>query len=73
MSKDKNSPCSKCMALACCGGGCPFDGMKRYNCLTDKRECIITPALIKEAVNDIIKAFNDKDIKLSNGIIEPKT
>ena len=64
-AKKRNSPCAKCIALSCCGGGCPFDGMKRFNCLNDKRECIITPPLIELAINEIVNYFknNQKDIK----------
>lgn len=71
LSKDENSCCSKCIAVACCGGGCPFDGMKRFNCLTDKRECVITPVLIEMAVNDIVKAFKKKKVEIPNGLIDP--
>jgi radical SAM protein with 4Fe4S-binding SPASM domain len=72
LAKNKNSECSKCIALACCGGGCPFDGMKRFNCLTDKRECVITPALINNAINDILKALKNGKVKLKDGLIEPE-
>ena len=72
LAKDDKSDCSKCIALACCGGGCPFDGMKRFNCLTDKRECVITPPLINMAVNDIVEKFNEKKIEVPDGLIEPK-
>lgn len=71
LSKDENSCCSKCIAVACCGGGCPFDGMKRFNCLTDKRECVITPVLIEMAVNDIVKAFKKQKVEIPNGLIDP--
>lgn len=71
LAKDENSDCSNCKALACCGGGCPFDGMKRFNCLTDKRECIITPALIDVAIKDIVKAFKERKIEISNGVVKP--
>lgn len=71
LAKDNNSCCSKCIALACCGGGCPFDGMKRFNCLTDKRECVITPPLIDMAIKDIVKAFKNQEIEVPNGLIKP--
>lgn len=71
LSKDSNSCCSKCIAVACCGGGCPFDGMKRFNCLTDKRECVITPILIEMAVNDVVEAFRKQKIEVPNGLIAP--
>ena len=69
LSKNQNSPCSKCVALASCGGGCPFDGMKRFNCLTDKRECEITPELIDLAVNEVVKAFRENKIDVKDGLI----
>ena len=72
LAKNETSCCSKCIALACCGGGCPFDGMKRFNCLTDKRECVITPALIEFAINDIVDAFRNGKIQLEDGLIDPK-
>ena len=68
-AKTKNSPCSKCIALSCCGGGCPFDGMKRFNCLNDKRECIITPPLIELAIKDIVKYFNDNPKEIKDGLV----
>ena len=71
LSKDNNSCCSKCIAVSCCGGGCPFDGMKRFDCLTDKRECVITPPLINMAINDIVKAFKNPKIEIPNGLIKP--
>ena len=72
LAKDPNSCCSKCIAVACCGGGCPFDGMKRFNCITDKRECVITPPLIKLAVEDITSEFKKREIKIEDGLINPK-
>lgn len=72
LAKDPNSCCSKCIAVACCGGGCPFDGMKRFNCITDKRECVITPPLIKLAVEDIASEFKKRKIKIEDGLINPK-
>ena len=71
LAKDNKSNCEKCIALSCCGGGCPFDGMKRFNCLTDKRECIITPPLINMAINNVVNAFKKHEIKVENGLIEP--
>lgn len=72
LAKDSNSPCSRCIAVSCCGGGCPFDGMKRFNCLTDKRECVITPSLINLAVNDVAKAIKENTIEVQNGLIKPE-
>lgn len=71
-AKNKDSVCSNCIALSCCGGGCPFDGMKRFNCLNDKRECIITPPLIELAIKNIINYFNDNPKEIKDGFIEQK-
>ena len=71
LAKDNKSNCSKCIALSCCGGGCPFDGMKRFNCLTDKRECIITPPLVNMAIDNVVKKLKNKEIKISDGLIKP--
>lgn len=68
-AKKKESPCSKCIALSCCGGGCPFDGMKRFNCLNDKRECEITPPLIEEAIKEVVNYFKKNPNKIENGLI----
>lgn len=82
---DKNSPvelaknyknkCSSCIAMSCCGGGCPFDGMKRYQCLTDKRECIITPPVIEMAINKVVDGIrkNKDNLVLKNGLIDQNT
>lgn len=71
LAKDKKSNCSKCIALSCCGGGCPFDGMKRFNCLTDRRECVITPPLVNIAINNVVEKFKSQEIKVPNGLIKP--
>lgn len=72
LAKNIESECSKCVATASCGGGCPFDGMKRFNCLTDKRECVITPEIIKLVLEDVKEALNNNEISISNGLIEPE-
>ena len=46
--------------------------MKRFNCITDKRECVITPPLIKLAVEDITSEFKKREIKIEDGLINPK-
>ncbi len=71
LAKNKDSSCSSCIALSSCGGGCPFDGIKRYNCLTDKRECIITPPLIEEAIESIIEELNNNPERIEDGFISP--
>ncbi len=70
LAKNNQSDCSRCVALACCGGGCPFDGMKRFNCLTDKRECIITPPLINMAINQVVDTLKNQKANIKNGLIE---
>lgn len=70
LAKNADSCCSKCIAVSCCGGGCPFDGMKRFKCLTDKRECVITPPLIEMAINDIVKGLKNSKIKIKDGLID---
>lgn len=50
--------CSGCIALGSCGGGCPYDGMKRFGTIIDQRECIITPAIVSKGVNDVVAAVN---------------
>lgn len=72
LSKDNNSCCSKCIAVSCCGGGCPFDGIKRFNCLTDKRECVITPPLIEIAINNIVKNLKNSENEMKSGLIDTK-
>lgn len=72
LAKNPENACSSCVATASCGGGCPFDGMKRFNCLTDKRECIITPAIINLVLEDITEALNNNTIDVSDGLIEPE-
>ena len=50
--------CVDCVALACCGGGCPYDGLQRFGKIIDLRECIITPPLIEKAISDIVSWCN---------------
>lgn len=64
----ERSPCRTCIALGACGGGCPFDGLKRFGTIIDKRECIITPPLINAAISDIVNAL-DKEVDLPDGEI----
>lgn len=73
-SLDNESPCSRCVALCCCGGGCPYDGLRRFNTIIDKRECIVTPPLIEAAIQEIAEAMNKLYIKgeLKAGEIAPQ-
>lgn len=66
-SKNTNCKCSNCIALSSCGGGCPFDGLKRYNDIIDYRECVITPALIEVVLNKIANGL--KSNKINSGLI----
>lgn len=65
------NPCLSCIALGSCGGGCPFDGLKRFDCIIDRRECVITPPLINMAIQDIIAVLNTKE-SISDGLIDTK-
>ncbi len=69
VAKNMGNPCSKCVALSCCGGGCPYDGLKRFGGAIDRRECIITPAIVNAAINDLVNYFNREDIIIKNGIV----
>lgn len=64
-------PCASCIALASCGGGCPFDGIKRFQSAIDKRECIVTRPLVSKAIQEIIRSFENEYSNLPTGIICP--
>lgn len=53
-------PCSSCIALSCCGGGCPFDGIMRFKSAIDKRECVVTRPLISFAIQEIIHSIENE-------------
>lgn len=65
-------PCVSCIALASCGGGCPFDGLKRFGGVIDKRECIITPPIVNMAIKDIISRVEENK-SMPNGLIPLET
>lgn len=69
LANNNDNFCSRCVALASCGGGCPYDGLKRYGGVIDRRECIITPAVIEEAIKDIVRALNEKKVGLQDGLL----
>ena len=72
--RTENYKCKDCIAVGSCGGGCPYDGLKRFGSIIDQRECEITPKIVEKAVNDILKAFNDS-IELCNmgsGLVNPE-
>ncbi|MCR5837214.1 MAG: radical SAM protein [Lachnospiraceae bacterium] len=69
-NNNKDNNCAKCIALASCGGGCPYDGLKRFGGAIDRRECEITPQLLEVAIKDLVSAVN-RDIKiLGNGMLK---
>lgn len=45
--------CGACIGLGVCGGGCPFDGLRRFGELRDLRECDVIPQLL-EAIFDLV-------------------
>ena len=57
-----NSKCSKCIALSSCGGGCPYDGLRRFGTIIDQRECVITPAVVELAIRDVIDYFENDNL-----------
>ena len=71
MASKGTEPCASCLAVGCCGGGCPFDGLKRYGGIIDKRECIITPAIVELALKEVIAKIKTDD-NLKRGLIDPK-
>lgn len=69
---EKNiEPCVSCIALASCGGGCPFDGLKRFRSAIDKRECIVTKPLVLAAIQEIIVKVEQECSNLPKGMIHP--
>ena len=69
LAENGGSPCSSCVALSCCGGGCPYDGLKRFGGVIDRRECIITPPIIERAIDEIINGINNGLISMKDGYI----
>lgn len=63
------NPCSECVALACCGGGCPYDGLKRFGGVVDRRECVITPVIVNKAIQEIVKKVNEDIESVKDGIV----
>ena len=64
----ETEPCYTCIALASCGGGCPFDGIKRFGQIIDKRECVVTPPILQAAVKEVLSGI-EKRTDLSKGIV----
>lgn len=64
-----NSKCSKCIALSSCGGGCPYDGLRRFGTIIDQRECVITPAVVELAIRDVIDYFENDNLTPS-GLVD---
>ena len=69
LARKNMMPCAKCVALSCCGGGCPFDGIKRFNSCIDKRECVITIPLVEKALQDIVCYIEKEKSNLPSGDI----
>ena len=70
-AQDSNNKCSKCIALASCGGGCPYDGLRRFDSVIDQRECVITPAVIDIVLSELCKYFNKEGVE--NGMVNSET
>lgn len=68
-AKDIDSSCRKCIALASCGGGCPYDGMRRFNTIIDQRECVITPALVDIVLADLCEGINKME-RIHDGLVD---
>lgn len=67
-SNQSDSPCADCVALASCGGGCPYDGLRRFGITIDKRECVITPAIVELAIREVIREINMRD-DIKSGLV----
>lgn len=68
LAENNIQPCASCIALGSCGGGCPFDGLKRFNGVIDKRECIITPEIVSMVVNEVIAGL-EKIENIPSGLL----
>lgn len=64
------SGCADCIALSNCGGGCPYDGLRRFGTVIDQRECVITPAVVELAIKDVVDYFEADDTTPS-GLVDP--
>lgn len=69
---NQTSECASCVALGCCGGGCPYDGLQRFGTVIDRRECVITPPLITAAVADIVAGLGVLS-NLADGLVPRET
>lgn len=72
VAADPDSQCARCVALGCCGGGCPYDGLCRFGSIIDRRECVITPPLIAAAVADIAAGLGALP-DLADGLVPRET
>ena len=70
LNQDSKSQCYGCIAVGCCGGGCPFDGLKRYNTAIDRRECTITPVIVEKAIKNLIQSL-EKNTNIDSGLLTP--
>lgn len=67
--------CKNCEAIGICGGGCLFDGIKRYKEGLDLRNCYFTKKLLEEFLWDMYAELEknnydyDKMLNSYNGVI----
>lgn len=71
--------CENCPAIGICGGGCLFDGIKRYKEGLDLRNCYFTKKLLEEFLWDMYKELEnnefdyEKMLNTYNGVIGYKS
>ena len=71
--------CKDCEAIGICGGGCLFDGIKRYKEGVDLRNCYFTKKLLEEFLWDMYDELEKNDFDYEkmkeayNGIIGYKS
>lgn len=72
IAKKSNAECRDCIALASCGGGCPYDGLRRFGTIIDHRECVITPAVLDVALADAVEGINrlNQTNRLNDGLVD---
>ena len=71
-ARDAGSRCAGCVALGSCGGGCPYDGLRRFGTIIDRRECVITPPVVELAIRDVVRHF-ENDAAAPAGLVPAKT
>jgi radical SAM protein with 4Fe4S-binding SPASM domain len=59
-----NKYCSGCPAMGMCGGGCFWDGFKRFRHGVDERECVLNKSLLEHFISAIYeKEKKNKNLK----------